>query len=48
MILIATLRVAVDALYDSSDDVVDLTANNFRRLVVESDDIWLVEFYAPW
>jgi len=36
------------ALYDSSDDVVELTAGNFNNLVLGSDEIWFVEFYAPW
>ena len=36
------------ALYSPSDDVVELTASNFQREVVQSDDLWLVEFYAPW
>ena len=36
------------ALYDSSDDVIELTASNFNNLVIGGDDIWLVEFYAPW
>ncbi|XP_050311632.1 protein disulfide-isomerase A6 homolog [Anthonomus grandis grandis] len=32
----------------SSDDVVELTESNFDKLVLQSDDIWLVEFFAPW
>lgn len=32
----------------SSDDVVELTDSNFDELVLNSDDIWLVEFFAPW
>lgn len=32
----------------SSDDVIELTDSNFDKLVLQSDDIWLVEFYAPW
>jgi protein disulfide-isomerase A6 len=36
------------AFYSSNSDVVDLTAANFDRLVIESDAVWLVEFYAPW
>ena len=34
----------------SSDgkDVVELTDSNFEQLVVNSDDMWLVEFFAPW
>ncbi|XP_073958311.1 protein disulfide-isomerase A6 homolog CaBP1 isoform X2 [Choristoneura fumiferana] len=36
------------ALYDSSSAVVDLTPSNFDKLVTDSDDVWIVEFYAPW
>jgi len=32
----------------SSGDVVELTESNFKKLVLESDDMWLVEFFAPW
>ena len=28
--------------------VVELTDSNFQKLVIESEDIWLVEFFAPW
>ncbi|XP_075992575.1 protein disulfide-isomerase A6 homolog CaBP1 [Anticarsia gemmatalis] len=36
------------ALYDSSSDVVDLTPSNFDRLVTNSEEVWIVEFFAPW
>ncbi|PZC76601.1 hypothetical protein B5X24_HaOG204369 [Helicoverpa armigera] len=36
------------ALYDSSSSVVDLTPSNFDKLVTDSNEVWLVEFYAPW
>ena len=29
-------------------DVVKLTDKNFEEVVLASDDIWLVEFFAPW
>uniref|UniRef100_A0A6B2EEF7 Protein disulfide-isomerase A6 homolog n=1 Tax=Phlebotomus kandelakii TaxID=1109342 RepID=A0A6B2EEF7_9DIPT len=32
----------------SNDDVVELTDANFDKLVLNSDDVWLVEFFAPW
>lgn len=32
----------------SADDVIELTDSNFERLVLDSDDMWLVEFFAPW
>ena len=28
--------------------VVTLTDGDFHRQVVDSDDLWFVEFYAPW
>jgi len=36
------------ALYPSNGDVVELTPSNFDRLVVQGDEVWVVEFYAPW
>lgn len=35
------------AFYESGD-VVELTSSNFDRLVIQSDEVWVVEFYAPW
>uniref|UniRef100_A0A8C3AP57 Protein disulfide-isomerase A6 n=1 Tax=Cyclopterus lumpus TaxID=8103 RepID=A0A8C3AP57_CYCLU len=32
----------------SKQDVVELTDDNFDKLVLESDGVWLVEFFAPW
>lgn len=36
------------ALYPSNSDVVELTPSNFDRLVINSDEVWIVEFFAPW
>jgi len=36
------------AFYDSSDDVIELTPENFNRDMIGSSDLWLIEFYAPW
>lgn len=36
------------AMYPSSSNVVELTPSNFDRLVLNSDEVWVVEFYAPW
>jgi len=36
------------ALYDSNSPVIKLDSSNFRKEVVRSDDVWMVEFYAPW
>ena len=38
----------VSALYSSGDDVVELTAGNFNSKVLDGDEVWMVEFYAPW
>ncbi|CAN0596258.1 unnamed protein product, partial [Ectocarpus sp. 12 AP-2014] len=32
----------------SGKAVVDLTENNFKEMVLDSDEMWLVEFFAPW
>lgn len=32
----------------SGSDVVELTDSNFNKQVLDSKDVWLVEFYAPW
>ena len=29
-------------------DVIELTDSNFEELVINSEDYWLVEFFAPW
>jgi protein disulfide-isomerase A6 len=39
---------SVQGLYDGSSDVVELTSSNFQSKVIDSDSIWVVEFYAPW
>lgn len=46
--LVALPSVAHADLYPNSGDVVNLTPANFDQLVVNSDEVWLVEFYAPW
>ncbi|MEE6512456.1 hypothetical protein FKM82_019459 [Ascaphus truei] len=45
--VVCTLFLAVSSLYSSSD-VVELTPTNFNQEVIQSDSLWLVEFYAPW
>uniref|UniRef100_A0A669CMI6 Protein disulfide-isomerase A6 n=1 Tax=Oreochromis niloticus TaxID=8128 RepID=A0A669CMI6_ORENI len=47
-VLGCSLVLAVQALYSASDDVIELTPSNFNREVIQSDSLWLVEFYAPW
>ncbi len=39
---------SVFSMYGGKSDVVKLTTANFNKDVVNSADIWLVEFYAPW
>ncbi|XP_008543798.1 protein disulfide-isomerase A6 homolog [Microplitis demolitor] len=42
------LIASANCMYSSTSDVVELTPNNFDKLVTNSDYIWVVEFYAPW
>lgn len=48
LLAVATLAGSGWAMYSPSDNVVELTDSNFERLVVKSDEVWVVEFYAPW
>lgn len=48
VLLFAVLASGCSALYSPSSDVVDLNPNNFDRLVINSDEVWIVEFFAPW
>ncbi|XP_015420428.1 PREDICTED: protein disulfide-isomerase A6 [Myotis davidii] len=32
----------------SKKDVIELTDDNFDKNVLDSEDVWMVEFYAPW
>ncbi|XP_029984669.1 protein disulfide-isomerase A6 [Sphaeramia orbicularis] len=47
-VLGCSLVLSVQALYSSNDDVIELNPSNFNREVIQSDSLWLVEFYAPW
>uniref|UniRef100_A0A8C6MIW3 Protein disulfide-isomerase A6 n=1 Tax=Nothobranchius furzeri TaxID=105023 RepID=A0A8C6MIW3_NOTFU len=48
VLLGCSLVLSVHAMYSSSDDVIELKPSNFNREVIQSDSLWLVEFYAPW
>jgi len=45
-LLIITLINFSVALYSSKSNVIQLTASNFQKEVVNSADLWLVEFYG--
>ncbi|GIX66927.1 protein disulfide-isomerase A6 homolog [Caerostris extrusa] len=42
------LLCTVFAFYDNNKDVVELNPSTFPSRVLDSDEIWIVEFYAPW
>ncbi|XP_053381773.1 protein disulfide-isomerase A6 homolog [Mercenaria mercenaria] len=46
--LLALCVTTCSCLYSSTDDVVELTPSNFHKLVMNGDELWLIEFYAPW
>ncbi|XP_066540867.1 protein disulfide-isomerase A6-like [Hoplias malabaricus] len=47
-VLVSALILAVHGFYTASDDVVELNPSNFNTQVLQSDSLWLIEFYAPW
>ncbi|CAN7998936.1 unnamed protein product, partial [Ixodes hexagonus] len=46
--VLATLAATATALYGPHTEVVDLSSANFKNRVVDSDEVWIVEFFAPW
>lgn len=48
LVCMALLATSANGLYSSSDDVVELNASNFNSKVIQSNELWYVEFYAPW
>jgi protein disulfide-isomerase A6 len=48
LLFIIGFVVSTNGFYSSSDDVIELDASNFDRLVTQSSDLWFVEFYASW
>lgn len=46
--LLASLLGSSEALYSATSNVVELTPTNFDNLVVKGEQIWIVEFFAPW
>jgi protein disulfide-isomerase A6 len=49
--LIAASIFVVDTcsgLFSANSAVVKLTKDNFKKLVLEGDELWFIEFYAPW
>jgi protein disulfide-isomerase A6 len=47
--VLALVASSVNALYKFPGPVVELTAANFKKEVLDDKDtMWLVEFYAPW
>uniref|UniRef100_T1GI35 Protein disulfide-isomerase A6 homolog n=1 Tax=Megaselia scalaris TaxID=36166 RepID=T1GI35_MEGSC len=47
-LIFAVLFGLSSGMYTSRDDVIELTPSNFDKLVTKSNEVWVVEFYAPW
>ncbi|VDM57196.1 unnamed protein product [Angiostrongylus costaricensis] len=48
VLLCVSVIPACSSLYGPQDDVVELTSANFQNKVINGDELWVVEFYAPW
>jgi protein disulfide-isomerase A6 len=46
--LVALAGCAHASLYDANSAVEQLTTANFDEKVTNSDELWIIEFYAPW
>ena len=48
-ILVSLMAVVMaEEFYGKYSKVEDLTDANFKTKVLDSEEMWLVEFYAPW
>lgn len=47
-LVVLQLWIGCSAFYSAGDNVIDLNPSNFQQKVLQSDSVWLVEFYAPW
>lgn len=45
---VCNILIAASAFYDTNRDIVELNPSTFESRVIDSDEIWIVEFYAPW
>ncbi|XP_076456870.1 protein disulfide-isomerase A6 homolog [Babylonia areolata] len=48
VLLVSLVVAGVSAFYGPGDDVVELNPSNFHSKVINGDELWIVEFYAPW
>lgn len=48
LLLLLTYVAFSFALYSPGDDVIELTPQNFHSKVIQGDELWIIEFYAPW
>jgi hypothetical protein len=46
--LLSVLFFAQTAAFYSGSDVIELSEAEFKKQVLKGDEVWLVEFYAPW
>ena len=46
IVLVLFLAVNAFAFYENNSKVIKLTSANFQSLVIDSKDLWFVEFYG--
>jgi hypothetical protein len=46
-LLLSAMATMTAALYGANSAVIQLTETSFKDML-KSDELWLVEFYAPW
>ena len=48
LMVVVLCSLTASAFYGAKSPVVTLTPENFDEKVLKSEDVWIVEFYAPW
>ena len=48
LVILSLLVTSNLCMYGPNTNVIQLDESNFNNLVINSNELWLVEFYAPW
>lgn len=48
LIVLSLLIVNCLGLYPKNGNIKELTPTNFEKIVINSDKVWMVQFFAPW
>lgn len=48
VLFLTSFFTTISCFYENSNEVIELTETDFKKNVLQGDEVWLIEFYAPW